>query len=107
MDDIFYINGQKFVGGLTDYNFENHRKDIELYCKNNTVLRAKDPLTFTVTVNVNRISLLKVSGIWDWVFENCPDRRVKHLMTYGKNERVRYKNFKHASRLISKLIKEK
>lgn len=28
-------------------------------------------------------------------------------MAYGKNERVRYKNFKHAVRLISKLVKEK
>lgn len=102
-----YIDGQAFEGTITDYDFEDHREDTELYLKENTVLRMNDPCTITVTTKVNRILLLKITGIWGWVLENCPDRRVKHLMTYGKNERVRYKNFKHAVRLISKLVKEK
>lgn len=107
MIDTFYINGQEFAGVVTDYDFEDHREDTELYFKENMVLRMKDPCTIVITAKVNRIPLLKISGIWDWVLENCPDRRVKHLMVYGKNKRVRYKNFKHAVRLISKLIKEK
>lgn len=45
-----------------------------------------------------------VIEVWDWVLEKCPNRRVKHLMTYGKNERIRRKNFKHAVRLISKFV---
>lgn len=102
-----YINGQAFEGTITDYDFEDHREDTELYLKENMVLRMNDPCTITMMVKVNQILLLKIAGIWDWVLKNCPNRRVKHLMTYGKNERIRRKNFKHAVRLISKLVKEK
>ena len=43
-----------------------------------------------------------IVGVWYWVLKNCPDRRVKHLMMYGKNKRVQYKNYLHACRLITK-----
>ena len=98
----FYINGQEYNGALTDYDFENYREDTESYLKENMVLRMYDPCELTITSTVNRILLLKIGGIWYWVLENCPDRRVKHLMMYGKNERVQYKNYLHACRLITK-----
>jgi hypothetical protein len=92
---------------MTTYDFEDYREDVETYIKENVALGISDPCTLVASVKLDRIVLLKVSGLWDWVLKNCPNRRVKYLMRYGKNERVRYKNFKHACRLIAKLWKPK
>lgn len=101
----FYINGQECGGVVTRYDFEDHREDTESYLKENMVLRMKDPCTFTVTAHVSLYGLLIISGVWDWVLENCPDRRVKHLMLHGKKERIRRKNFYRAIRLIARRVK--
>ena len=58
------------------------------------------PSSITIKVKVNRIALYKISGLWDWAIDYCPNRRVKHLMKYGKTKRVQLKNFKRAMRLI-------
>ena len=52
-----------------------------------TILQRYDHYKLTIII-------LKFRGIWYWVFENCPDRRVRHL--------VRYKNYLHAQRLATK-----
>lgn len=62
---------------------------------NDTILQRYDHYKLTIII-------LKFGGIWYWAFENCPDRRVRHLMMYGKNNRVRYKNYLHAQRLATK-----
>ena len=99
-----YINGTEFIGeGLTDYNYEDFEPDTMDYLKKSVVF---DKHELTCTFTVNRITVLKVMGIWDWVRENCPNGRVKHLIKYGKNDRVRYKNFKRAVKMVAKCVKE-
>ena len=54
------------------------------------------------TVEIDRISILKIMGLWEWALQNCPNRKVKHLMNHGKSKRVRLKNFKRATQLIAR-----
>lgn len=49
-------------------------------------------------------NMLKISGALDWLIEYCPNRRVTHLMKYGKNDNVRYKNARRAVKLIAKEV---
>jgi hypothetical protein len=51
---------------------------------------------------VNKIEVLEILGFWYPVFKACPDRRVAHLMMYGKNDRVKLKNYYHAIKLIGR-----
>lgn len=74
---------------MTGLDFEDYNKDQEL----------------VVLTKLDTIAFLKIFGLWDFALKNCPNRRVAYLMQHGKNKRVKYKNFKHACRLISKLIK--
>lgn len=103
----FYINDCEFVGNLTDYNFDDHRADLKDYIKENAFATIDREGALSMTVRFNRISFLKILGIWVWVLENCPNRRVKHLARYGKNEKVRYKNFKRATDLVVNMIEMK
>lgn len=105
-----YINGTEFVGeGITDYDYSTYEEASDEYFKNNIVLdlNKSREMSFTATCVFNRIAYLKIIGVWDWVLENCKLGRVKHLMKYGKNERIRWKNFKRAVRDIGKYVKEK
>lgn len=58
----------------------------------------------TFTISIDRIKLLKIAGVWDWVIENCPDKCVAHLIKNHRDGRVKYKNFKHAVKLIGKIL---
>lgn len=87
---------------MTAYNFEDYREDVDAYMKENIALRISDSGELVGSIKLDRIVLFKVFGIWNWVLKNCPNRRVKYLMRYGKNKRVRYKNFKRACWEIEK-----
>lgn len=103
-----YINSTEYVGeGLTDYDYRDYEEATTDYIKSNMFLCKNASGEIECRLKVNRMFLIKIMGIWDWVLENCPNGRVKHLMRQGKNERVRYKNFKRAVHLISKNVKEK
>ena len=51
---------------------------------------------------LNLFSILQISGALDWIIEHCPNRRVTHLMKYGKNDNVRRKNIRRALKIIAK-----
>lgn len=53
---------------------------------------------------LNLFSILQISGALDWIIEYCPNRRVTHLMKYGKNDNVRHKNIRRAIKLIVKEV---
>lgn len=59
------------------------------------------------TIRINRITAFKLAGAWDWVAENCPNKRVAHLMKYHKDDRVKYKNFKHAVKIIGRILEDR
>lgn len=42
-----------------------------------------------------------------WVYDNCPNRRVAHLMVHSKSHKIRKKNFHRAIKDIIKDHKKK
>lgn len=103
MEPIFYINGDpvKGISDLAVYETDMTEciKDHTTYSLNN------DCLSFTATVKVNKFDLWKLLGIYNWVIDNCHNRRVVHLIKHGKNIKVRKKNFNRALKIIAKELK--
>lgn len=58
-------------------------------------------LSFTTKCTFNKWTLYKLTGIYKAVIDGCPNRRVAHLIKYGKNDRVRHKNFNRAVKIIN------
>lgn len=86
--------------------FAVERKQIEEYVKQNTVVRFTDCVTMTATFEINRMAFYKFIGLYDWAVENCPNKRVAHLMKHGKNNKVKMKNFRRSLRIIEKVLAE-
>ena len=101
MEPIFYINGDpvKGISNLAVYETDIAKciKDHTIYSLNND---CNDCLSFNATVKLNKVDLLKLLGIYDWVIDNCHNRRVVHLIKHGKNIKVRKKNFNRAFKII-------
>ena len=70
--------------------------------KDNMVIGFDTSGELNCTVEIDRIAMLKIMGVWGWALTECPNRKVKHLMNHGKSKRVRFKNFKRATQLIAK-----
>lgn len=102
-----YINGIEFVGNVTSYSFDDHMDECVEHIKENTRLVYNESGELTFKTKVNKINMFKIMGLWDWIRENCPNRRIKHLIKYGKNKRVRLKNLKRAVHLIAEMLEEK
>lgn len=62
---------------------------------------------FTATVRINPITYAKICGLWDWLIENCPNRRVVHLMRHSKDPRIVKKNYCRAQQIICKELERK
>lgn len=100
------IDGQTWTGPITDFTFEPEKASeaiqqhiMDTY-KLNTALNG-----LAMTCTIARTTMLKLMGIWQWVVDNCPSGRVRHLMLHG-SERVKSKNFNHAIRLINRSLKK-
>jgi hypothetical protein len=96
------IDGCEFKG-ISDFNVS--RETINKYVSQNTVISFNDDFTITATCRISRIKLYKVIGLYDWAIQNCPNKRVVHLMRYGKNARVKMKNFRRSLRIIEKVLR--
>lgn len=48
---------------------------------------------------------LKLLGVYDYVLENCSNKRVVHLAKYAKKERTRTKNLNRAIKIVAKEAK--
>jgi hypothetical protein len=103
-----YIDGE-YVGtaseGIEITSFEPDMGAIEDYVKDNFKISLDSTGKFTGTVNINKIILLKLIGLWYWAMDNCPNKRIVHLMKYGKNPRVKLKNFRRACWVIDSYLK--
>lgn len=97
-----HIDGQSVGKVVASYDFEDYREDADSYMRENLSLRTTDSCELVGKIKLDTFSLCKVFGIWELAYKFCPNRRVKYLMTHGKNRRVQYKNFKRALRLITK-----
>ena len=102
MEPLFYINGNpvKDISNLevyeTDVDVPEYIKDHITYSLNN------DCLSLTATIKVNKFDLWELLGIYSWVIDNCHNRRVVHLIKYGKNNKICKKNFNRALKIIAK-----
>lgn len=75
-----------------------------------------DSITTTTLHNSGELSIetylpikswLKLLGIYDYVLENCSNKRVVYLAKYAKKKRTRTKNLNRAIKILAKeAIKE-
>lgn len=96
--ETIYINGNEVLG-ISD--FEITGDAVEDYVRANIGF---DTATLTYNCRINRMLLYKFIGFWNWVIDSCPNKRVVHLMKHGKNDRVKYKNFIRAIRILGKIL---
>ena len=98
-----YLDGAVFEGPIKDavITSDSYAEDVQkAIVWDNT----KSAGVTTLKCKIDKILLLKLMGLWSWVYESCPDRRVACLMEHG-SKRVRLKNYKHAIRLIGRVVK--
>lgn len=98
----FYIDGEKFNGPsfleTLEYDpIERMKKRFQI------VLNSRPSFYYDTTIKfIDPFTLIKLSGLYDFVIDNCHNIRVVHLIKYGKNYKVRKKNFNRAVRIIEK-----
>lgn len=101
-DGVLYIDGkelgQAFECDLEEVMYEHRDELFKIISINEAEL--------TCTMTFNTELFCKLTGLYDWIYDNCPNRRVRHLMKYGKTKRIRKKNFKRALRIVGALLEE-
>jgi hypothetical protein len=97
LDEGTLIFGDAVVGTVKSVDFTCESDEVMDYPLNLT-----DSFEFTTTCTLSEWAWYKLIGAWDFVISICPNRRVAHLCKYGKNERIKRKNFKRAIRIINK-----
>ena len=104
LSGTLYINGEEIGTGIPD--FECSWDDIHAEFKKDMKISLDPEGSFTATLNtkIDMLWMAKLFGIWQWVYDLCPNRRVIHLAQYGKNKRVKIKNFKRACRITAKAM---
>ena len=109
-DGVLYIEGKEF--GPTrlasfecnvDEVIEEHRDEIISF---QTLGEAAGEATMSFKVLFDTLAFYKLTGMWDYIINNCPNRRVVHLAQFSKKKRVRDKNFKRALHIVGKLLEE-
>lgn len=112
------INGKIFIDGV-EYevgDIPNLEVDVEGYadfvrdeCRRNHVVgrNSDGELTCTFNVKFNPITFYKITGVYDYAYKYCPNRRVAHLMRFGKNWKVRRKNMFRAIDIIGHMLNRK
>ena len=98
-----YIDGCE-IKGISDFSVEYD--EIYKYIRTNSVISGNDNMSFTVTCKINRMAFYKFIGLYDWAIENCPNKRVVHLMKCGKNDKIKMKNFRRSLWIIEKVLEE-
>jgi len=88
------------IRGIEDFTVELDEVADEYIRDNRVVKFDENALSFTISCKWDRYLFWKVAGLWDWAFLNCPNRRVAHLMKYGRTARIRRKNFNRALNIM-------
>lgn len=63
-------------------------------------------LSLGLTIRYDPLKWLKVTGIYDYTLNACPDKRVAHLARYSTKKRVRWKNFRRAVHIVGCILEE-
>ena len=101
---VLCIEGNEFKGiptfEVSDVEFHN---DVHDYLVDHiTSIANENSIEFTCHLDL--FDLYNIIGLYQWVIDNCSNRRVIHLIKYGKNIKIRKKNFNRAIRIIVKDI---
>lgn len=98
-DVTFHVDGVEIHGiPDLDVNFEPATE----YIRENISLTQTDAMTFTAKCKINKWIIYKLIGLYSWVMDHCPNKRVVHLAQYAKKSKIRSKNFNRAIRIIAK-----
>ena len=103
---VFYISGEKSYY-VPELNLTvDDADDMESLYEYDVVAEpTKDgKIKFYALCKVDRMMLYKICGVYNFVIKYCPNRKVVHLIKYGKNERVRNKNFNRALMILIEMI---
>ena len=98
-DTVIEVKGN---GCIPDYTVE--KDDIDKIVRDNITISTSDSMNFECTCNIDRFGFYKLIGLYDLVVNYCPNRRVVHLIKYGKTNRVRKKNFRRACIILEKYL---
>lgn len=93
-----YIKGCE-INGIPDFEVDSDTVTNAL--KQSCDVNLKDCI-LQACIKLDLMMFYKLIGLYDWVINNCPNRRVSHLIKHGKTRRVRNKNFKIALKLCGK-----
>ena len=74
------------------------------YVDEHLYVKPHGPIEFEVTFKWDPRKFWEIVGLIDWTYTYCPNRKVANLMRYGKNKKIRNKNFHRAVRLIGRLV---
>lgn len=69
------------------------RENMQYFCGLDTV---------TLKCKINRFVIFQLLGLWQWIVDYCPNKRVIHLAQYAKKHRTRSKNLNRAIDIIAK-----
>ena len=98
---VYYEDKEIVIPGC-DINFE----PLKEYVRDR--LRKTRPILHDgglfVDIRLNRMLVCKLTGLWSWAANNCPNKRVAYLMDHGKTRRIQMKNFKRAVYIIGRLM---
>lgn len=101
---VKFESGTMFIEGRPVYGIAEFTCDmgtvVKEYFDANSIITWTTPLSYEFYIKWNNYLLYKLMGLWNWVADNCPNRRVAHLIKYGKTERVRNKNFKRGLHIL-------
>lgn len=59
--------------------------------------------TYEACCKIAKDIVLALLGIRDSVLDLCPNKKVVHLARYGRNKKIRKKNFNRAIRILEEL----
>ena len=102
-DSGIYIDGCEFKG-IENFSVEYDDLDSKEIPGNLEFVKKVNDQTLTVEYKINRIVFLQFIGIWKYALKYCPNRRVVHLMQFGKNDKIKIKNFYRAVNIIAEVI---
>ena len=105
-DGVLYIEGKE-LGQCLIEDFEcDFAHTIEEYKDEIFKIETIDEANLTCTMIFDTEQFWKLTGLYEWVYQSCPNRRVRHFMKYGKTKRIRKKNFKRALRIVGRLLED-
>lgn len=87
--------------GIRDFDATFEPMD-EYVQENIKLLYNGDISTLTLKCRVNPFVMFQLIGLWQWIVDYCPNKRVLHLAQYAKKHKIRTKNLYRAMRIIAK-----